>query len=148
MRSDQERLEQLEKIIAELIERSHEELIMVEGIRDIQALRSLGIDGNVRAIQTGNSVINLCESLSSEFSRFIILTDWDRKGGQFAHLLRKAIEACGARHDDVPRTLIARFTKKEVKDVEGLPRYIETLRRAVFGNRCSDDVISGDPRKY
>jgi len=134
MTSESERLERLEKIIEELNERSQKEAIIVEGLRDIQAMRALGITGIVRAAHTGDSIMNLCESLSTEYDRFIILTDWDRKGGQLASLLRKGLEACGARYDNALRAHIARLTKKEIKDVEGLPRYLENLGRSVRRN--------------
>lgn len=133
--SDADRLEQLEKVIDEMRERSRQEVIIVEGQRDIQALKSLGIDGNIHSIQRGRSIMNLCESLSGEFAGFIILTDWDRKGGQFANLLRKGFEACGRRYDDKIRAQIARLVKKEVKDVEGLPTLFENLQAAVAHNR-------------
>lgn len=137
MTSEAERLERLERIIAELTERSRSEVIIVEGSRDIQAMKVLGIDGMVRAAHTGNSIMNLCESLSAKHDRFIILTDWDRKGGQFAHLLRKGLKSCGAKYDDTIRAQIARLSKKEIKDVEGLPTYLENLRKSVERNPFS-----------
>jgi len=137
MMTDAERLEEIEEIIDELIQRSGSEPIIVEGPRDVKALRSLGIKGLVKSINTGNSIINYCEALSAEHGRFIIMTDWDRKGGHLAKLLKKGFEASDAKYDDTPRRKIVNLTKKDVKDIEGLPSYVDRLRRAV-NNKYSD----------
>lgn len=131
MTTEKERLEMLEEIVEELDQRSASEPIIVEGPRDVKAMRMLGITGIVRSINIGNSLINFCASLASEHDRFIILTDWDRKGGHIAQLLRKGFEAADAKYDENLRRKIASLTKKDLKDIEGLPAYIERLRMLV-----------------
>lgn len=147
MISEAERLEKLERLIDDLIDRSPEEPIIVEGSRDVHALRELGIDGIVQAVNTGSSIMNLCESLSSEHDRFIILTDWDRKGGQIAHQLDRGLESCDAKRDMDIRASIARLSKKEIKDVEGLPGYIRRLRKSVLAKTPSDHRNHVHPEK-
>jgi 5S rRNA maturation endonuclease (ribonuclease M5) len=138
MISEAERLDKLEKIIEDLIERSSNEPIIVEGSRDVKALRDLGVEGMILAMNTGSSIVNLCESLSSEHDRFIILTDWDRKGGQIAHQLERGLESCDVKHDMSVRANIARLTKKEIKDVEGLPGFIRRLQKSVISRSPCD----------
>lgn len=145
MISEAERLDKLEKIIEDLIERSSEELIVVEGSRDVKALRDLGVEGMIRAVNTGSSIVNLCESLSSEHDRFIILTDWDRKGGQIAHQLDRGFESCDVKRDMSMRANIARLTKKEIKDVEGLPGFIYRLQKSVLSKSPSGH---NNPRRF
>lgn len=147
MISEAERLEKLEKIVDELIERSHDEPIIVEGSRDVKALRDLGVDGMIRAVNTGSSIVNFCEALSSEHGRFIILTDWDRKGGQIAHQLERGLESCDVKHDLSPRANIARLTKKEIKDVEGLPGFIRRLQKSVISRSPSGHNNRGNLEK-
>jgi 5S rRNA maturation endonuclease (ribonuclease M5) len=137
MISEAERLDKLEKIVDDLIERSSDEPIIVEGSRDVKALRDLGVEGMIQAVNTGNSIVNLCESLSSEHDRFIILTDWDRKGGQIAHQLERGFESCDVKRDMSVRANIARLTKKEIKDVEGLPGFIHRLQKSVLSRSPS-----------
>ena len=137
MISEAERLEKLEKIVDDLIERSPDEPIIVEGSRDVKALRDLGIEGMILAVNTGSSIVNLCETLSSEHDRFIILTDWDRKGGQIAHQLARGFESCDVKHDMLVRANIARLSKKEIKDVEGLPGFIRRLQKSVLSRSPS-----------
>lgn len=137
MTSDEERLEMLEELIEELEERSASEPIIVEGARDVKAMRALGITGMVRAVNTGNSLVNFCAALASEHRRFIILTDWDRKGGHLAQLLRKGFEAADAKFDEKTRRMIANLTKKELKDIESLPAYIDRLRKSMEARSAS-----------
>ena len=143
MTSDEERLGLLEKLIEELDERSASEPIIVEGPRDVKAMRALGITGMVKAINTGNSLVNFCATLASEHRRFIILTDWDRKGGHLAQLLRKGFEAADTKFDENPRRKIANLTKKELKDIEGLPAYIERLRKSMESRSPSEPRETG-----
>ena len=131
MITDEKRLEELEDIIDELTERSESEAIIVEGSRDVKAMRALGIVGIIRPVNIGTSIINFCEVLSTEHDRFIIMTDWDRKGGQLAQLLRRGFVTVDTKYDDILRKKIAHLTKKDVKDVEGLPAYIQRLRESV-----------------
>lgn len=138
MISEADRLEKLEKVVEELIVRSSTEPVIVEGARDIHAMRELGIDGIVQAVNTGNSIMNLCESLCSEHDRFIIMTDWDKRGGRIAHQLERGLESCDAKYDSKLRAQIARLTKKEIKDVEGLPSYLDRLRKSVLTKTPSD----------
>jgi 5S rRNA maturation endonuclease (ribonuclease M5) len=131
MTSDEERLEMLEELIEELELRGASEPIIVEGPRDVKAMRAVGITGMIIPINTGNSLVNFCATLAAEYRKVIILTDWDRKGGHLAQLLRKGFEAADAKYDELPRRKIASLTRKELKDIEGLPAYIDRLRKTV-----------------
>lgn len=58
----------------------------------------------------------------------IILTDWDRKGGRLARALKEAFEANDVKVLDGMRIKLAILVKKEVKDIESIPRYVARLR--------------------
>ncbi|MDX1534551.1 MAG: hypothetical protein R3291_02910, partial [Thermoplasmata archaeon] len=58
----------------------------------------------------------------------LILTDWDRRGGQLSRLLREALAANDVRANTEIRARLARLCKKEVKDVEGLGRLVGRIR--------------------
>ncbi len=126
--SPEERLEKIIEILDDLERSSDDTPIVVEGKRDVEALRLLGIDKNVVSLSRGVSIFALCEELSREWGRVILLTDWDRKGGRLARMLRDALEANGARADEDARARIAVLTKKDIKDVESLPTYVARLR--------------------
>ena len=126
--SPSERLEKIVKILEELEDVSIRSPIVVEGIRDVEALRRLGIEKNVTNLSKGISLFALCEQLSRSWEEVILLTDWDKKGGRIARKLKDALEANGARAVEDYRARLAILVKKEVKDVESLPTYIERLR--------------------
>ena len=67
--------------------------IIVEGARDVAALRKLGITKNVHPLNNGKSIFSYCEDLSKRSGSAVILTDWDRRGGQLARMLRDGLEA-------------------------------------------------------
>lgn len=128
MLSPEERLEQLEKLLDELEAASQTIPIIVEGRRDARALNRLGIAKNVIPINTGSSVFSLCEEVAKHWKQAVILTDWDRKGGQLARMLKEGLHANGVQVNTYFRTQIVILSKKEVKDIESMPRFIERLR--------------------
>jgi 5S rRNA maturation endonuclease (ribonuclease M5) len=131
----EERLELLEKALEELGELSTDVPIVVEGARDIAALKRLGVAKNVLALNTGKSVFAFCEDLSRRSSKAIILTDWDRRGGQLARRLKEGFESNDVKVNDRIRTQIVVLSKKEVKDIESLPTFIERLRSMAVSQR-------------
>ena len=128
MMSPEERLEHVMKAIDELEAMSEQMPVVVEGLRDVEALRLLGIEKNVVSLSRGMSIFALCESLSKDWDSVLILTDWDRKGGRLARKLREALMANGAKPIETIRTQLAYLVKKDVKDIESLPTYLRRLR--------------------
>jgi len=128
MMSPAERFERIMKVIDELDELSAEMPIIVEGLRDVKALKLLGVEENVVSLSKGLSILAFCESISREWDSAVILTDWDRKGGRLARRLKEAFEANDVRAVIDPRTQLAYLAKKEIKDIESLPTYVRRLR--------------------
>jgi len=126
--SPEERLEQIEKVLSQLQDLSETTPIIVEGLRDIAALKRMGITRNVISLGKGDSIFNFSENLSRTTRRAIILTDWDRKGGQLARMLREALMANGVIANDNIRAKLGILSKKEVKDIESMPAFVERLR--------------------
>ena len=126
-----ETLDGLIELLDELDKASSTNPIIVEGPRDKEALLKLGISGHIIVLNDGSSILNTCERLAEKWHLAIILTDWDRKGGQLARLLMDALEACDMKHDTVFRAKLSRLAKKEIKDVESLPGFVKRLKNAV-----------------
>ena len=127
MQEPEETLEELTFILDELKERSHGEVVLVEGLKDRAALTVLGIDGEVWQVQGPNPIFSITERLATEGRSAIILTDWDRKGGQLARLLRDGLKANGVRYDDELRRRLVFLVKKDIKDIESLPAFFTRL---------------------
>ena len=133
--NQKERLEEIENILKELIDLNSQIPILVEGRKDKKTLKELGVMGEIIKLNTGNSLFNMCEKLSAEHDKVIILTDWDRRGGQLCRLLREGFTANNVKCNDEIRTKLVRLCKKEIKDVEGLSTYINRLRRELMGSK-------------
>ncbi len=126
----EETLEELMALIDELASQSDVPII-VEGRKDVKALEKLGITGNIIVLNDGHSMIDTCTRLSDEYDKAIILTDWDRKGGQLARQLMDALEANDMKYDTDIRAGISRLSKKEIKDIESLPRFLARLKEKI-----------------
>lgn len=133
MLSAEERLEQLENILEDLEELSHNTPIVVEGIRDVAALRKLGITKNVIALNRGDSIFGFAEKIVKRHQSVIILTDWDRRGGTLARMLKEALKANGVAANITIRARIVILSKKEIKDIESMPTFIDRLRASTPG---------------
>lgn len=119
--------EDLERVLDDLIEKNLTVPVIVEGEYDRRALRELGLRGDIRVLNRGNSVLALCESIGREHAAAIILTDWDVRGGRIARHLRDALTATGVRFDDELRARLTVLCRKDIKDVESLHRFAERI---------------------
>jgi len=124
-------LEDLEELLFELKEENKVIPIIVEGDKDIEALRKLDVKEKIISINKGVNLSNFCDRIASEYSNIIILTDWDRRGGHICHTIKKNLEGrviCNTKY----RELFAKNTT--IRNVEGLPSWIETIRKKINKN--------------
>ncbi len=134
----EKRLERMEDLLAELHEFSDQgSIIVVEGKRDVVALKKLGIRGDFR-LATHHSLINFSEDLSKTGKKVVILTDWDRWGNILASKLTENLQSLGSNPDTRIRDLIISLVQKEIKDVESLPAYVRKLREISLGKNVTD----------
>jgi len=127
MRDAKDTLDKLDRVLQDLRERPENSTLLVEGRKDKTALWVLGVEGDVMPIQNGRRIFEVAEELARDGREAIILTDWDRKGGQLCRLLKQALRACVVPFDDTKRARLARLSKKEIKDVESLPAFMSRL---------------------
>lgn len=128
MLTPEERLEEILEVLDDLEDISADTPIIVEGLKDASALRRLGVRRNVVTLGKGLTVFAFCERLSERHPKAVVMTDWDRKGGKLARMIKEALEANGARADTDLRARLVLLVKKDIKDIEGLPAYVERLR--------------------
>jgi 5S rRNA maturation endonuclease (ribonuclease M5) len=67
--------------------------IIVEGFRDVQALRALGLRGEIVKVHAGCSVAQFCDEYSRNYAEAIILTDWDPRGNSLFVLITRFLDA-------------------------------------------------------
>jgi len=121
-------LEDVKQILIELKEENKLVSIIVEGEKDIEALRKLGINGDIISINKGTNLSSFCDNFAREHTKVIILTDWDKRGGKICHVIKKNLQGrvvCNIRY----RELFAKNTT--VKTLEGLPTWIETIKKKI-----------------
>jgi dTMP kinase len=116
--------EDLRSILEDLVERNRTAPIIVEGERDVRALRALGVVGEIRPINRGSTLFRLCEDIARDHREAVILTDWDVRGGRLARQLRDGLAANAVRYDDDIRARLAKACRKEISDVESLDRLV------------------------
>ncbi|PWB51079.1 MAG: DNA primase [Candidatus Methanoperedenaceae archaeon] len=130
---DIERLEQLENVIAKLKELALEgAIIVVEGRKDVESLRYLGINGQI-LLASQQPLLDLTESLARSGKKIVLLTDWDNKGYLIAKKLEKHLLVHGMIPDTRIRSKLRSLSKKSIKDIESLNNYVNKLRYEVHG---------------
>lgn len=124
-------LEDIEKILEELRLENQTTPIIVEGDKDIDALRSLNINGEIIRFNQGMSITDFCDIISKKYKAIILLTDWDKKGGYLCFSLKKNLESrvqCNLYF----RENLAKKTM--VQTVEAVPTWIKTIRIKINKN--------------
>ncbi len=130
---DEERLLRLQEVIDNLSEMSADHVILVEGNKDVAALDSMGISGDIFCVQVSGGPVKAAEYVWRSGKKAVILTDWGRRGGQLAHDLRENLQSLGVGYDDSIRSDMAFLTRPYAKDVESLDSVYGLLQ-----NRSSD----------
>lgn len=119
------RFEGLLLVIEELVDANLSTPILVEGQRDVAALRALGCAGDVLPLHNGRTVWTLAEDLSRRGPRVILLTDWDKKGNRLRADFATALAANGVRADATFHDRLQEALSMKIKDVESLASYVE-----------------------
>ncbi len=121
-------METLEKTLDELCKENKTVPIIVEGDKDIEALRKLGVNGEIIQVNSGKSLIDFCDQIAQQYSEIIILTDWDRKGGYLCYTITRNLEGrvnCNTYYREV-------FAKNAmIRTLEGLPSWILTMKEKI-----------------
>jgi len=107
--------------------------IVVEGKKDIDALRTMGIGGKIVSAKTGGKtfldVISKVEKC--RVREVILLLDFDRRGEEWTKRLKQHLEKVGIKPNTTFRYELLNLLGKDVKDVESLTAYMETLKRKI-----------------
>lgn len=132
-----QREEKIQKVLESLTQESARGTpIIVEGRKDAETLRTLGITGKILTAKTGGkSRLDLISEVEKTGSaEVILLFDFDRRGKEWTAILRQNLEKAKIRPEATFWRDLLRFAGRELKDIEGLATYLETLRRKVGEN--------------
>jgi 5S rRNA maturation endonuclease (ribonuclease M5) len=131
-------LKEKEEKILRVLERLSEENakgtpIVMEGKKDVQALRALGFEGRVITAKTGGkSLLDVVSELEETgMQKAILLLDYDRRGKEWTRRLKQLLEKTRISPETVFWTDLFSLVGRQVKDVEGLAAYMETMKKKI-----------------
>jgi len=109
------------------IEKYKEYIILVEGNKDVQALKLLGFDQVYEIHKTSISLKERLEQISTfleKKDKVCILTDLDKKGKQLYMKIKPMLQELGVRIDSSLRGLLI---KARISHIENLPKFLEKI---------------------
>lgn len=123
---DLERAERLHEVIEALGEVNKRFPVVVEGKKDLQALRKLGLSGDIIPLHSGKGLYDFSEELAERFSKVVLLLDWDAKGDRLFMSLTNNLHGQWEEYAAF-RELLRMICQKDIKDVESIPTLLLRL---------------------
>jgi 2,5-diamino-6-(ribosylamino)-4(3H)-pyrimidinone 5'-phosphate reductase len=104
--------------------------IIVEGKKDVETLRTLDVQGEILCAKTGGkSRLDVVSEIERKQNQeVILLLDFDRRGKEWTAVLKQHLEKTDVKPNLAFWNDLRRLVGKEVKDIEGLAAYIQTLK--------------------
>jgi 5S rRNA maturation endonuclease (ribonuclease M5) len=132
------RFERLQKLIERIsYEAEKGGVIVVEGPRDRESLRMMGIKGKILCLQSSRrNTFGFAEQLDRE-SRIIVLMDFDRQGVFLANRLSRVLNSQNIHANTVLWRELRSLTRSELRSVEELPRLYDRLQNEVQFHRST-----------
>jgi 5S rRNA maturation endonuclease (ribonuclease M5) len=127
------RLERFQQLIEQVaFESSNGSLIVVEGQKDRESLRRMGITGPIQCLQSSRrNILGFVESLGRT-KGIIVLTDFDREGVSLAKKLARILNAHSLDVNFVIWKNLRELTRSDIRSIEELPKYLERLHRETY----------------
>ncbi len=126
-----EKEEKIEQIITALTEDSaNGKPIIVEGKKDVESLRTLGVNGQILTVKTeGKSFLEATAEIEKLDAReVILLLDFDRRGREGTKRLKQDLERLKIKPNSKYWHALLSLLGMEVQCIESLPSYLETLK--------------------
>lgn len=127
-----EKEEKILRILESLAQESAKGTIMiVEGKKDIETLRAMGVEGKIICAKTGGkSFLDVISEVEQTGAReAILLLDFDRRGKEGTKRVKRDLERAKINPNTKFWRELLSILGKEVKDIESLTTYMETLKR-------------------
>ena len=128
----EKKLEKILKLLEKLTTESAKGVpIIVEGRNDVNALHELGLEGDIiSAKSSGKSFLDVLSEVEGRGKReVILLMDFDRHGKEWTNRLTRRLEEMRITPNLLFWKELLGLVGHDVKDIEGLATYLETLRK-------------------
>ncbi|RLI75061.1 hypothetical protein DRO97_04280 [Archaeoglobales archaeon] len=110
---------ELRKTIDELVEKSENgAIIVVEGVKDRNSLRSLGIQGDIIVFSSYTDIVDKIRDKD-----VIILTDYDDRGKKIEKALVNKFSSWGITPNTQIKKRIFKLVSKDITTIENLAKY-------------------------
>jgi 5S rRNA maturation endonuclease (ribonuclease M5) len=136
------RLKEKEEKILQVLEALAEESakgkpIVVEGKKDVEALRALGVAGSVVKVKTGGkSFLDAVSEIEKMgVPEVILFLDFDRRGKEGTKRLKQSLERAKIKPNVKFWRALSALVGKEIQCIESLTAYLDTLRAKVDAQR-------------
>jgi 5S rRNA maturation endonuclease (ribonuclease M5) len=141
LKEKEEKILQILNAIAE--ESAKGTLIIVEGKKDVEALRVLGVEGAVLTVKTGGKsflgVVSEIEQVGA--SEVILFLDFDRRGKEGTKRLKQNLERAKIKPNVKFWRELSGLVGKEIQCVESLTAYLSTLRMKIAASTHQGDKL-------
>lgn len=137
---DLERAKRLKEFLLAIFEINKSVPIIVEGKRDLLALRKLGLTGEIITVHSGNALYDFCHTISERFSKVILLLDWDENGDILQKKLSNNLVGLWEEFSHFRETL-RMLCQKDVKAIEDIPVLLKRLSGTDVKISDSDDLL-------
>jgi 5S rRNA maturation endonuclease (ribonuclease M5) len=122
-RIDQDEVQKVQKLVNMLNEESENgAVVVVEGKRDVDALVSVGFNGNVVTLNNFKGVNGLVDNLET-VSKVILMLDMDRKGKYLTHKILTLLQYKGRNVDMFYKKMLAEITRGKIRHIEEIVIY-------------------------
>ena len=111
--------------------------IVVEGKKDVEALRVFGVEGPVVTAKTaGKSFLDVVsEIVQTDATEVVLFLDFDRRGKQGTKRLKQSLERAKIKPNTKFWRELSALVGKEIQCIESLTAYLNTLRTKVTTQR-------------
>lgn len=129
--SAERKLELLTKLLQKLCMSGEKGVpIIVEGKKDLAALRKLGVDGRIVCVKSsGKVLVDLLDAVQSD--EVALFVDFDDSGVSLAKGITQYLEGRGVKVNSVFWREARSLVRRDVSEVEGFPSYLEKLKKRV-----------------
>jgi 5S rRNA maturation endonuclease (ribonuclease M5) len=129
-----EKQEKILKVLEALAEKSAKGTpIVVEGKKDVAALRALGVAGTVLTVKTGGKSFLefVCEIEKMDVPEVILFLDFDRRGKEGTKHLKQNLERIKIKPNVKLWRALSALVGKEIQCIESLTAYLHTLHKKI-----------------
>jgi 5S rRNA maturation endonuclease (ribonuclease M5) len=140
-----DRKEKNQQIIEKLVEESKKgTLIVVEGKKDANNLKQMGIEGRIVTAKTGgkNFLDVVSEIETSGIHDVVLFLDFDRRGREGMKRLTEELERLHIKTNVWFWRELGGLINQDVQCIESIPHYIETLQNKITPLNISSAIFA------